>query len=194
MVGQIGPLVQVGRKNLALAFHVLGGLTGGALLGVFLGFLGVVLAELLGTGLDAAFAIVVPLALAYAGLTDLGYLRFTYFSRMRQTPGSWPCALGHYPAMFAWGLDLGLGVTTRFAHQAVLVVPVAAVLTGSMWAAVAISAAYGGARALAVVISISRADSVDFAAVCDRIQERTHGYKRVVGVAALVTAFLIVIF
>ena len=36
--------------------------------------------------------------------------------------------------------------------------------------------------------------SQDFAAVCDRIQERTYGYKRLVGVAALVTAFLIVIF
>lgn len=193
MVGQIGPLVQVGRKKTALAFHVLGGLVGGALLGVFLGFFGVVLAEIFGTGLDRAFAIIVPLTLAYAGLTDLGYLRLTYFSRMRQTPGSWPCALGHYPAMFAWGFDLGLGVTTRFAHQAVLVVPIAAVLTGSMWAAVAISAAYGGARALAVVISISQAGSQDFAAVCDRIQERTYGYKRLVGVAALVTACLIVI-
>jgi hypothetical protein len=194
MVGQIGPLVQVGRKKTALAFHVLGGLVGGALLGVFLGFLGVVLAELFDNGLSIAFAIVIPVALAYAGLTDLGYLRLTYFSRIRQTPGSWPCALGHYPAMFAWGFDLGLGVTTRFAHQAVLVVPLAAVLTGSMWAAVAITAAYGGARALAVVISISRAGNEDFAAVCDRIQEHTYGYKRLVGLAALVTAFVIVIF
>jgi hypothetical protein len=194
MVGQIGPLVQVGRKKTALAFHVLGGLVGGALLGVFLGFIGVVLAEIFGGGLDKAFAIAVPLCLAYAGLTDLGFLRFTYFSRMRQTPGSWPCALGHYPAMFAWGVDLGLGVTTRFAHQAVLVVPLAAVLTGSLWAAIAITAAYGAARAFAVVIAISRAGSADFAAVCDRIQERTYGYKRLVGAAALVTAFLIVIF
>jgi hypothetical protein len=194
MVGQIGPLVQVGRKKTALAFHVLGGLVGGALLGVFLGFVGVVLAELFDNGLDVAFAIVIPLALAYAGLTDLGILRFTYFTRVRQTPGSWPCALGHYPAMFAWGFDLGLGVTTRFAHQAVLVVPLAAVLTGSMWASIAITAAYGGARALAVVISIQRAGSADFAAVCDRIQERTYGYKRLVGVAALVTALVIVIF
>ena len=194
MVGQIGPLVQVGRKKTALAFHVLGGLAGGALLGVFLGFLGVVLAELFTNGLEVAFAIVIPVALAYAGLTDLGYLRLTYFSRIRQTPGSWPCALGHYPAMFAWGFDLGLGVTTRFAHQAVLVVPLAAVLTGSMWAAVAITAAYGGARALAVVISISRAGNEDFAAVCSRIQDHTYGYKRLVGVAALVTAFVIVIF
>ena len=72
MVGQMGPLVQVGRKKTALAFHVLGGVTGGAMLGVLLGFLGVVLAEIFGSGLDRAFAIAVPLGLAYAGLTDLG--------------------------------------------------------------------------------------------------------------------------
>ena len=88
----------------------------------------------------------------------------------------------------------GLGVTTRFAHQAVLVVPLAAVLTGSLWAAVAISAAYGGARALAVVIGIKRARGDDFGAVCDRIQESTYTYKRLVGVTALVTAVVIVIF
>lgn len=194
MVGQIGPLVQVGKKKTALAFHVLGGLAGGAMLGVLLGFLGVVLAEIFGSGLDRAFAIAVPLGLAYAGLTDLGYLRLSYFTRMRQTPGSWPCALGHYPAMFAWGFDLGLGVTTRFAHQAVLVVPLAAVLTGSLWAAVAISAAYGGGRALAVVYAIMRAGEEDFGAACDRIQSRTGLLKRLVGATALVTAVLIVIF
>ena len=42
MVGQIGPLVQVGRKNTALALHVLGGIAGGLAIGVVLGFLGVV--------------------------------------------------------------------------------------------------------------------------------------------------------
>jgi hypothetical protein len=194
MVGQMGPLVQVGRKKTALAFHVLGGVAGGAMLGVLLGFLGVILAEIFGSGLDRAFAIAVPLGLAYAGLTDLGYLRLSYFSRMRQTPGSWPCALGHYPAMFAWGFDLGLGVTTRFAHQAVLVIPLAAVLTGSMWAAVAISAAYGGGRALAVAYAIMRAGEEDFGAACDRIQNRTGLLKRLVGATALVTAVLIVIF
>ena len=194
MVGQMGPLVQVGRKKTALALHVLGGVAGGAMLGVLLGFLGVVLAEIFGSGLDRAFAIAVPLGLAYAGLTDLGFLRLSYLTRMRQTPGSWPCALGHYPAMFAWGFDLGLGVTTRFAHQAVLVVPLAAVLTGSMWAAVAISAAYGGGRALAVAYAIMRTGEEDFGAACDQIQNRTGLLKRLVGATALVTAVLIVIF
>lgn len=193
MVGQIGPLVQVGRKRTALAFHVLGGLAGGAMLGVPLGFLGVVLAEVFGNDLDVAFAVVVPLALLYAGLTDLGFLQFSYVTRTRQTPGAWPCALGHYPAMFAWGFDLGLGLTTRFAHQAVLVVPVAAILTGSMWASVAIAAAYGFARALAVVYAIARAGDTDFAAVCNRIQDRTFALKRLVGTGALVTAAVIVI-
>lgn len=193
MVGQIGPLVQVGKKKTALAFHVLGGLAGGATLGVALGFVGVLLAAALGGSLDPLFAIGVPLALVYAGLTDLGILRIAYLTRTRQTPGSWPCALGHYPGMFAWGYDLGLGVTTRMPHQAVLVLPIAAVLTGSLWGAIAVSAAYGTARALAVVIAVASARDGDFSAACDAIQDRVGALKRFVGAAALATAALLLL-
>jgi hypothetical protein len=192
MVGQIGPLVQVGRRKTALVLHVLGGIAGGAMLGVFVGFFGVLLAELLPGAIDPAFAIGVPLALVYAGLTDLGFMRLTYFTRIRQTSGSWPCALGHYPAMFAWGFDLGLGVTTRIPYQAVLVVPIAALLTGSLGAAVAVTAAYGAARALAVAGAIT-ASSGDVASTCDAIQGRVGVLKRLVGATALVTAVLIVL-
>jgi hypothetical protein len=192
MVGQIGPLVQAGRQKTSLLFHVLGGLAGGAMLGVFVGFLGVLLAELLPGGMDAAFVIIVPLALVYAGLTDLGFMRLTYFTRIRQTSGSWPCALGHYPGMFAWGFDLGLGVTTRIPYQAVLVVPIAALLTGSLGAAVAVTAAYGGARALGVALAISTSDG-DVGSTCDAIQGRVGTLKRLVGATALVTAVLIVL-
>ena len=191
MVGQIGPLVQEGRKKTALAFHALGGLVGGATLGVFLGFLAVLLGAAPGIP-DPVFGIAVPALLAYAGLTDLGFLRLTYFTWMRQTPGSWPCALGHYPAMFAWGFDLGLGVTTRFPYQGVIVLPIAAVLTGNFWAAIAVTAAYGLARALAVVIAVSAAQG-DFAGACDAIQARSGRLRRVVGAAALVTAIVIVL-
>jgi hypothetical protein len=192
MVGQIGPLVQAGRQKTSLFFHVLGGLAGGAMLGVFVGFLGVLLAELLPGGMDAAFVIIVPLALVYAGLTDLGFMRLTYFTRIRQTSGSWPCALGHYPGMFAWGFDLGLGVTTRIPYQAVLVVPIAALLTGSLGAAVAVTAAYGAARALGVALAITASDG-DVGSTCDAIQGRVGTLKRLVGAAALVTAVLIVV-
>jgi hypothetical protein len=193
MVGQIGPLVQVGRRRTALALHLLGGATGGALIGVVLGFLGLLLRVAAGNTLDTVFAVAVPAALAYTASVDLGLLPVRQLTSERQTPGSWPCSLGHYPGIFAWGLDLGLGLTTRIPYQSLLVLPLAAVLAGNLAVAVAITTVYGASRALAVVIAVS-AGGDDFPATCDVIQKRVFSLKSLVGAAALVLAAAIVIF
>ena len=192
MVSRIGPLVQVGKRKTALALHVLGGLLGGATIGVLLGFLGLVLRAGVGDTLDTAFVVVVPAALLYAAASDLGLLRVPHITWERQTPGSWTCALGHYPGVFSWGFDLGLAITTRIPYQTLLVLPLAAFLSGNLATAVAIMAVYGASRALAVVAAVSTADD-DFAAACDVIQSRVVPLKRVVGATALVIAALIVI-
>src|SRR6266545_4991272 len=192
MVGQIGPLVQVGRRKTALAFHVLGGVAGGATIGVLLGFAGLLLRSALGDTLDTVFAVVVPLALLYTASSDFGLLRVPQLTSERQTPGSWPCALGHYPGIFGWGFDLGLGITTRIPYQSLLVLPLAALLAGDLATAVAITAVYGAARAVAVVAAVSAADH-NYAAACDAIQTRVVPLKRLVGATALVIAALIVI-
>ena len=192
MVGQIGPLVQVGMRRTALALHVLGGVAGGAAIGVLLGFAGLLLRAALGDTLDTVFLVAVPAALVYAASVDLGLLRVPQITSERQTPSSWPCSLGHYPGIFAWGLDLGLGISTRIPYQSLLVVPLAALLVGDLGKAVAITAAYGAARALAVVVAVSTAGD-DFAAACDAIQGRLFSLKRAVGVGALVLAAVIVI-
>src|ERR1041384_8464358 len=136
MVGQIGPLVEVGRRRRAVALPRRGGATGGALIGLVLGFAGLLLRAALGDTLDAVFAVAVPAALAYAASVDLGLLPIRQLTWERQTPGSWPCSLGHYPGIFAWGLDLGLGLTTRLPYPSLLVLPLAALLTGHLAAAV----------------------------------------------------------
>ena len=192
MVGQIGPLVLVGRKKTALALHLVGGLVGGATIGVVLGFAGLLLRAALGTTLDTVFLIVVPAALLYAAAVDLGVLRVRPITWERQTPGAWPCAMGHYPGIFAWGFDLGLGITTRIPYQSLLVLPLAALLSGDLATAVAITAVYGASRALAVVAAVSTAGD-DFGAACDAIQSRVLPLKRAVGATALVIAALIVI-
>jgi len=192
MVGQIGPLVQVGRKNTALALHVLGGVAGGLAIGIVLGFLGVLLRAAIGDALDTVFLIVVPTALIYAALVDLGLLPVRSLTWVRQTPGDWTCSMGHYPGIFAWGFDLGLGVTTRIPYQTLLVVPLSALLVGDLGTAVAITTAYGAARALAVVAAVTSAKD-DFPAVCDAISERVLTLKKLVGASALVIAALIVI-
>ena len=58
--------------------------------------------------------------------------------------------------------------------------------------AVAITTAYGAARALAVVAAVTSAKD-DFPAVCDAISERVLTLKKLVGASALVIAALIVI-
>ena|SRR2546425_1022278 len=192
MVGQIGPLVQVGRKKTALALHVLGGIAGGAAIGVVLGFAGLLLRSALGDTLDTVFAVAVPLALLYAASVDLGVLPVRPITSERQTPGSWPCSLGHYPGILGWGFDLGLGVSTRIPYQSLLVLPLAALLAGDLATAVAITGIYGASRALAVVAAVSGAGG-DFVGACDAIQTRVVPLKRIVGATALVIAGLIVI-
>ena len=192
MVGQIGPLVQVGRRRTALALHVLGGATGGALIGILLGFGGLVLRAALGDTLDTVFAVAVPAALLYAASVDLGLLPVSPVTAERQTPGSWPCSLGHYPGIFGWGFDLGLGLTTRIPYQSLLVLPLAALLSGNLPEAVAITTVYGASRALAVVAAIS-AGGDDFPAACNAIQTRVLSLKVLVGVAGLALAVTIVI-
>jgi hypothetical protein len=193
MVGQIGPLVQVGRKKTALALHVVGGLAGGAAIGVVLGFGGLLLRVALGGTLDTVFVVLVTAALVYAAAVDLGVLRVRPITWERQTPGSWPCSLGHYPGIFGWGVDLGLGITTRIPYQSLLVLPLAAFLSGDLATAVAITAVYGASRALAVVAAVSATPGDDYAAACDAIQTRVLPLKRLVGATALVIAVLIVI-
>ena len=193
MVGQIGPLVQVGRRRTALALHLFGGAAGGALIGILLGFAGLLLRAGLGDTLDTVFAVAVPAALAYAASVDLGLLPVRQLTWERQTPGSWPCSLGHYPGIFAWGFDLGLGVTTRIPFQSLLVLPLAAVLIGNLPAAVAIATVYGASRALAVVAAVS-AGGDDFPETCDLIQKRVFSLKAIVGATAFALAAAIVIF
>ncbi|HEY6835676.1 MAG TPA: hypothetical protein VI142_04315 [Gaiellaceae bacterium] len=183
----------MGRRRTALALHLLGGAAGGATMGLVLGFAGLLLRAAVGDTLDTVFAVVVPAALAYAAASDLGLLRLRQLTWERQTPGSWPCSLGHYPGIFAWGFDLGLGLTTRIPYQSLLVLPVAAVLAGNLAVAVAIMTVYGTARAFAVVAAVS-AGGDDFPATCDVIQKRLFSLKGLVGTAALVLAAAIVIF
>jgi hypothetical protein len=192
MVSRIGPLVEVGKRKTALALHIVGGLAGGATIGVLLGFAGLLLRAALGDALDTVFVLVVPAALLYTAAVDLSILPLPHFTSARQTPGAWDCALGHYPAVFGWGFDLGLGITTRIPYQSLLVLPVAALLAGDLATAVAIMAVYGASRALAVVAAISAADS-DYSAACDAIQTRVVPLKRIVGATGLVIAALIVI-
>lgn len=186
MIAQIGPLVEVGRRRTMLTLHLGGGLLGGAVAGLVLGFAGVLLAVATGgLSVRAAPAVVCGL-LVVTALSELRLLPLPYVTSERQTPGFWPCALGSYPASFAWGFDLGLGVTTRLPYQPLLALPVFAVLAGDVALGVAAMAAYGGARAAATVAAIATAGG-DYAARCDTITRHEPRMR----VAAAATAALL---
>ena len=131
MVGQIGPLVQVGRKKTALALHVLGGVAGGLAIGVVLGFLGVLLRAAIGDALDTVFLIVVPTRPDLRGARRPG--------RPAACARSRGCARRRATGRARWGTTRGSsrgastsgsGVTTRIPYQTLLVVPLSAFLVG----------------------------------------------------------------
>ena len=194
MVGQIGPLVQVGRKKTALALHVLGGVARRRSRSASCSASRACCsARAIGDTLDTVFVVVVPAALIYAASVDLGLLPVRPITWVRQTPGDWPCSMGHYPGIFAWGFDLGLGVTTRIPYQSLLVVPLAAFLVGDLATRRRDhDRLRSGARARRRRRR-RRPRTTTFRAVCDAIQDRVLTLKKLVGATALVIAALIVI-
>jgi hypothetical protein len=191
MIGQIGPSVRAGTRRRIIGLHLAGGLAGGGVAGVAFGAAGVVAASLLGAGGRSAEALVVGAVLVCGGLADLGVVRAPMSRHMRQTPGWWPCALGHEAAAFAWGADLGLGVTTRAAYQAALAVPAIAFLSGSLSTAVAVAASYGLGRAAAVG-AVTLASDADVGETCTFVSARAPALQTIVGFVALATGVAVV--
>jgi hypothetical protein len=169
MVGQIGPLVQEGKRFRIVTSHVAGGLVGGLTIGIVIGLVAAILDAV------AALPRVVVLvglcgALLIAAATDARLIRIPYVWTVRQTPRTWGCSFGSTPAVFAWGLDLGLVFTTRLTSFAVLVLPVYAVLSGSFIAAVGIFAAFGVTRAVVSSTTAVYAKG-DLGEVCSRLRD-----------------------
>ncbi len=131
-------------------------------MGVVLGFAGLLLRAAIGDALDTVFVVVVTGALLYAAAVDLGRAARSAAYLGAPNPGTWPCSMGHYPGIFAWGFDLGIG--SHDAHP----VPVAprrparGLPRRATGDAVAITTVYGAARALAVVAAVSTAANDDF--------------------------------
>ena len=115
-LGRSGHTLQIG-----LAMHIAGGATGGLLSGAILGLVAASLGSLLGaTRLLDASLIMSPVVLIVLGASDLELWDGRLLTGSRQTPGYWSCSFGPAWGLFAWGLDLGNGMTTRIPHQVLL--------------------------------------------------------------------------
>src|SRR6266542_3548544 len=181
MIGQIGPLVQgAGQRARVTLPHLAGGIIGGAVAGIALGWAGTVVRAVTG---QQSWLVGASLALAaicvVAGLADLGILPVELLrDRNRQTPKNWQSVLGVPGASFAWGADLALAVSTRISYQALLVVPVAA--------AVAVMATFGLTRAgVAVLGSLTTSD---VGARTSAIDAHYQMFRRLAGAGSLMLA------
>jgi hypothetical protein len=162
MVGQIGPLVKAGKHKANLVLHTLGGGVGGIAMGSAVGILAIAFRS---TGLIRATPVIAGLGVAFllAALRDAEFVRFRTITATRQTPRVWACTYGDLAASAAWGIDLGLGCTTRLPLQAWLLLPAAAVATGSFAISTIAFASFGLVRSVTVVslVADTRADSGD---------------------------------
>ncbi len=189
MIGQIGPLVQgAGQRARVTLPHLAGGIIGGAVAGIALGWAGTVVRAVTG---QQSWLVGASLALAaicvVAGLADLGILPVELLrDRNRQTPKNWQSVLGVPGASFAWGADLALAVSTRISYQALLVVPVAALLAPTFAAAVAVMATFGLTRAgVAVLGSLTTSD---VGARTSAIDAHYQMFRRLAGAGSLMLA------
>ena len=131
-----------------------------------------------------------PTLAALTALIDLKVIRTAAISPSRQTDGGWTCAFGPLTGIFAWGVDLGLIVTTRISYQIVFVVIAFAVFSGSLGYSVLATTAYGVTRALTAVIFAIRAGG-HLREQCDLINDQQLMMRRIAGAAALGAAAIL---
>jgi hypothetical protein len=71
------------------------------------------------------------------------------------------CFFGPAAGVFTWGFDLGTALTTKLPLRSVAVLPVFAVLSGSLFWSVAVMATFGLFRTLTVAVGIVMSDRAD---------------------------------
>jgi hypothetical protein len=108
---------------------------------------------------------------AHAVLTDLHVVSGPRVTSRRQTARGWACAFGPLGAVTAWGVDLGLVVTTRIEHQATLLLLAFALIAPEAGIAAIVLASHGAARAAAVGFAVIRSKE-HFSEECDLINRR----------------------
>jgi hypothetical protein len=190
MIGKIGPLVERRASKADLLLHVAGGTLGGVLTGLVLGVTGASLAGAAPNELAWGMAVALPLVLLLAGMVDLGITRGRWLTLGRQTPGSWACSLGTSGGIFAWGVDLGLGVATRFPFQSLVPVYLFALLVGDVVAAVAVTALYGFTKSLTVALAVARS-APDFPGACTWIARHSGRARLAAGSASVAVSFVV---
>jgi hypothetical protein len=179
MAGSIGRVEgRVGGFVWRSAVHLLGGIVGGAALGLIL-----IAAALAGESMSYRNLIAIVGFALFAG-AQLFYPRLRFGSK-RQVPMGWSEILGPYGSLFAWGAALAVGFFTQTRSLLVWALPAAALVSDP-----------AGAFSAGVVFGASR--SLSAAGLAAWLADPAHacrilGYRRMsdVGSFAAMAAFLI---
>ena len=181
MVETIGPMVRGAKSpRVVEAAHLVGGALGGLASGAAAGalgaaFHGVSRIRLHGSAL-VALAVLIAVALVWEMATGGRKL-----GPGRQTPKAWRHLLRPGEAAFAYGVDLGLGVTTRVYFTSVFVSLGAAFFTGHALVGGLIGGAFGIARSATVVALVHGAGpEIDES---EKLATRTRTVRAVNGIA-----------
>ncbi len=186
MVGQIGPLVKVGKPYRISASHMAGAVVGGLTLGTLLGAAGTML-QAIARPPQTLAAIVVVLILLGSAANDAALIQLPRLGPARQTPQSWICSYGRTGGVFAWGFDLGLVFTTRLTSWGVFALVAYTILHGSIVSGGFIFGTYATVRALAAVVVAERSD-YDVGGTCTRLSESQQARLRVAAIASAAAA------
>lgn len=146
MLTSITPLGERGRGNrwgVTVAFHVVGGATGGVLVGALLGWIGGALAWIEPDGRWLVLAAGTMIGIAM----DLG--RIPLPSVRRQVNEDWLTDYRSWVYGGGFGAQLGLAVVTQIPSAVTWLMLVAAALSGSWLGGAVVVGAFGMARGLA---------------------------------------------
>ncbi len=189
MAETITPVVYGGRGRWAraLALHVSGATLTAALFGAVLGALGAALGAPFGR---AGLALVSAVAVLYA-LGTLPRVDVTVPQLRRQVPDWWRTFFSPGVTAFLYGAGLGIGFLTFMATGGLVVVSIAAAVTGEPLLGAALVAPFGFARGLSAVTSFPVRTEDDGQRLVARLVERSEFPRRAAnGVALLVVMLL----
>lgn len=182
MVETIAPVVHGGRNRsyrIAVALHSLGATLSAGLLGAFLGGLGGLAGAPWGRAGLVALAFI---ALLYA-LREALHLPLPLFDRRRQVPEWWRSFYSHRTAAWLYGVGLGAGFFTYLSYGTFVAVSAAALISGHPLVGALLSAPFGLARGLSVMIGHGDRDGD----VLDRLERAAEGsWVRITNAGALV--------
>jgi len=152
MLSSITPLGERGRNNrfaVAAAFFVAGSLLGGAAIGALAGGLG---AWFVPDAPTVVAAVIAALALVGAAL-DARFVGTRLPTITRQVDERWLQKYRGWVYGFGFGVQLGTGVATIITSAAVYVMLIAALLSRSVVAGVAIGVTFGIVRGASILLA-----------------------------------------